>query len=79
MQAVGRILLGMLDDLVASSSWWYHGSAGHAERLQGTLLLLDRTEEGSVAYINSTAKATATGPLRLTDTIPDEAIHAGRK
>jgi syntaxin-binding protein 1 len=45
MQAVGRILLGMLDDLVASSSWWYHGSAGHAERLQGTLLLLDRTED----------------------------------
>ena len=41
--------------------------------------LLDRTEESSVTHINSAAKATATEPLRLASTIPDEAIDAGRK
>ena len=41
--------------------------------------LLDRTEEGSVTHINSAAKTTATEPLRLAGTIPDEAIDAGRK
>lgn len=47
MEQVGTILLEMLQHYAqqAGSTWWYHGQAGHTERPQSTLLLLDRSDD----------------------------------
>uniref|UniRef100_A0A7S2SSJ4 Uncharacterized protein n=1 Tax=Rhizochromulina marina TaxID=1034831 RepID=A0A7S2SSJ4_9STRA len=46
MGNVAQHLVGMLDQLKATANgWWWHGAPGHTDRPQGTLLLLDRSED----------------------------------
>jgi len=46
MGHVAHYLVGMLEQLKTSAvNWWWHGAPGHTERPQGSLLLLDRSED----------------------------------